>query len=128
MWVMNLVGAAPCQWFSPGSKTTRSPGLMTSIGPPSRWQSRRLREEGYVVEGVGEPVPSVAGLTVLGAGMAICALLALLSDDGDVIPSGYWFDGMFGDARETRPSEPRADCRCRRHLTLADAAVIPFIP
>jgi hypothetical protein len=49
-------------------------------------------------------------------------------DDGDVIPSGYWFDGTFGDARETRPSEPRADCRCRRHLTLADAAVIPFIP
>jgi molybdopterin/thiamine biosynthesis adenylyltransferase len=91
-------------------------------------ERRCLREEGYVVEGVGEPVPSVAGLTVLGAGMAICALLALLSDDGDVIPSGYWFDGMFGDARETQPTEPREDCRCRRQLALADAAVVPFIP
>jgi molybdopterin/thiamine biosynthesis adenylyltransferase len=91
-------------------------------------ERRQLREEGYVVEGVGEPVPSVAGLTVLGAGMGICALLAVLSDDGDVIPSGYWFDGMFGDARETQPAEPRADCRCRRQLALADAAVVPFIP
>ena len=32
------VGAAPCQWFSPGSKNTRSPGRISSIGPPSRWQ------------------------------------------------------------------------------------------
>jgi hypothetical protein len=101
-----------------------SPGADACLNLPAE-ERRRLREEGYVVEGVGEPVPSVAGLTVLGAGMAICALL---SPDGDVIPSGYWFDGMFGDAHETRPSEPRADCRCRRHLTLADAAVIPFIP
>ena len=36
--VMKRVGAAPCQWFSPGSKKTRSPGRMTSTGPPSRWQ------------------------------------------------------------------------------------------
>lgn len=43
--------------------------------------------------------------------MAICALLALLSDDGDVIPSRFWFDGMFRDARETQPAEPRPDCR-----------------
>src|SRR3954468_11439569 len=26
MWTMNRLGAAPCQWFSPGSKNTRSPG------------------------------------------------------------------------------------------------------
>jgi hypothetical protein len=32
------VRAAPCQWFSPGSKNTRSPGRISSIGPPSRWQ------------------------------------------------------------------------------------------
>ena len=32
-------GAARCQWFSAGSKKTRSPGPMTSIGPPSRWQT-----------------------------------------------------------------------------------------
>src|SRR4029077_9482297 len=34
--VMNRVGAAPCQWSSPGSKNTRSPGRITSIGPPRR--------------------------------------------------------------------------------------------
>jgi hypothetical protein len=34
---MNRLGAAPCQWFSPGSKKTRSPGRITSTGPPSRW-------------------------------------------------------------------------------------------
>jgi len=38
MCVMSRVGAAPCQWFSPGSKKTRSPGRITSTGPPSRWQ------------------------------------------------------------------------------------------
>src|SRR5439155_2371505 len=37
MCVMNRVGAAPCQWFSPGLKKTRSPGRNSSIGPPSRW-------------------------------------------------------------------------------------------
>ena len=32
---MNRVGVAPCQWFSPGSKKTQSPGRITSTGPPS---------------------------------------------------------------------------------------------
>ena len=73
-------------------------------------------------------MPSVVALTVLGAGMATCALLALISDDGDVIPSGYWFDGMFGDAREAEPKEPRADCRCLQQRALGDTAEIPFIP
>ncbi len=87
-----------------------------------------LRREGYVAAGVGEPVASVVALTVLGAGMATCSLLALMSDDGDVVASGYWFDGFFGDARETEPKEPRPDCRCRQHLGLGDRAMIPWIP
>ena len=36
MWTMKRFGAAPCQWFSPGWKKTRSPGRMVSTGPPSR--------------------------------------------------------------------------------------------
>ena len=28
------IGGAPCQWFSPGSKNTRSPGRIVSTGPP----------------------------------------------------------------------------------------------
>jgi hypothetical protein len=31
-------GAAPCQCSSAGSKKTRSPGRMISIGPPRLWQ------------------------------------------------------------------------------------------
>ena len=34
---MKRSGAAPCQCSSPGSKKTRSPGRMTSTGPPRRW-------------------------------------------------------------------------------------------
>jgi len=35
---MKRFGAAPCQCSSPGSKKTRSPGRISSIGPPRRWQ------------------------------------------------------------------------------------------
>src|SRR5438132_9748219 len=35
-WLMKRVGAAPCQCSSPGSKNTRSPGRITSIGAPRR--------------------------------------------------------------------------------------------
>src|SRR5207237_36224 len=34
MWLMAVVGVAPCQCFSPGGHDTTSPGRMTSIGPP----------------------------------------------------------------------------------------------
>src|SRR6476646_9803587 len=33
---MAVVGAAPCQCFSPGSNQTTSTGRISSIGPPSR--------------------------------------------------------------------------------------------
>jgi AraC-like DNA-binding protein len=36
MWVMAVVGAAPCQCFSPGGNQTTSPGRISSIGPPQR--------------------------------------------------------------------------------------------
>src|SRR5438552_13355847 len=34
--VIAVVGAAPCQCFSPGSNQTTSPGRISSIGPPQR--------------------------------------------------------------------------------------------
>src|SRR5687767_5235893 len=37
MWVIAVVGAAPCQCFSPGENQTTSPGRISSIGPPQRW-------------------------------------------------------------------------------------------
>src|SRR5580704_7907274 len=33
---MAVVGAAPCQCFSPGANQTTSPGRISSMGPPSR--------------------------------------------------------------------------------------------
>ena len=36
MWVMAVVGVAPCQCFSPGGNQTTSPGRISSTGPPSR--------------------------------------------------------------------------------------------
>src|SRR6478672_3450292 len=36
MCVMAVVGAAPCQCFSPGENQTTSPGRISSIGPPQR--------------------------------------------------------------------------------------------
>ena len=33
---MAVVGAAPCQCFSPGGNQTTSPGRISSIGPPQR--------------------------------------------------------------------------------------------
>ena len=36
MWLMAVVGVAPCQCFSPGSNQTTSPGRISSTDPPSR--------------------------------------------------------------------------------------------
>jgi hypothetical protein len=76
---------------------------------------------------VGEPVPSVVALTVLGAGLAACALLALLADGGRVAPAGYVIDGFLGDARETEPKAPVPGCRCREALGRGDAVAPPFV-
>ena len=91
-------------------------------------QRERLAREGYLVGGIGEPAPSVMALTALGAGLATCAVLAMLSGEGSVCPSGYWIDGLMGDSGETHPVEPNPGCRCRRHLGLGDIKRPPFLP
>lgn len=91
-------------------------------------QRRRLAHEGYLVGGVGAPAPSVMALTCMGAGLATCALLALLSDEGEVCPSGYWVDGLMGDSGETQPTEPVAACRCRSRIGSGDTSPPPFLP
>ena len=65
MWAMKRLGVAPCQWFSPGSKKTRSPGRMTSIGPPSRWQRPTpFGDEDRLAVRVGVPGGARAGREV----------------------------------------------------------------
>jgi molybdopterin/thiamine biosynthesis adenylyltransferase len=117
-----LTPERPCLWC----RNAISADVIHAENLP-REQREQLQRDGYLVGAVGEPVPSVISLTALGAGMATATLLALLSDESDVIPSGYVLDGMFGDAFETKPQEPRPDCRCQRHLGRGDAAAPPFI-
>jgi hypothetical protein len=54
--------------------------------------------------------------------------MALLSTEGDVCPSGYVVDGMFGDAIEATPVDPVAGCRCRQHLGMGDVCAPPLDP
>lgn len=89
-------------------------------------ERQRLVREGYSIGRVGEPEASVIALTVLGSGLATCAMLALLAEDGNVVSPGYLVDGFFGDAHKTKPEAPVSSCRCRINLGLGDTAAPPF--
>src|SRR5262249_34683175 len=106
-----LTPATPCLWC----RRRISADVIRAENLPAE-QRDRLVQEGYLVGGVGNPAPSVMALTALGAGLATSALLALLSREGDVCPSGYWVDGLMGDSSETQPTEPLATCRCRGRI------------
>ena len=118
-----LTPTTPCLWCR---KSISSDVIRAENLPPE--QRRKLVEEGYLVGGVGEPAPSVIALTVLGAGLATCALLALLSGEGDVCPAGYIVDGLMGDGFETRPTEPNPSCRCRTRIGVGDSDPPSLIP
>jgi hypothetical protein len=117
-----LTPSRPCLWCRSAidADTIRAENMPAD-------ERKRLEREGYVVGGVGEPVPSVVALTVLGSGMATCALLGLLSQEADVMPTGYVFDGLFGDAYEERMGEPQQDCRCRAQFAQGDVSPPPFL-
>ncbi len=117
-----LTPVTPCLWC----RRTINADTIRAENLPSE-ERERLTQEGYVVNGVDDPVPSVAALTVLASGMATCALLALLSQEGQVTPSGYWFDGLLGDALRTLPEEPVPNCRCRQNIGHGDNASPPFV-
>jgi hypothetical protein len=117
-----LAPARPCLWC----RGAISADVIRAENLPEE-ERQRLQAEGYIVGVPTGPVPSVIALTVLGAAMATCSLIGLLSDDGDIVPSGYVFDGMLGDAFETHPTEPKPDCRCRTQLGLGDTSPPPFV-
>jgi molybdopterin-synthase adenylyltransferase len=118
-----LTPVTPCLWCRGriSADVIRAENL-----PPD--QRDRLAREGYLIGGVGEPAPNVMALTALGAGLATCALLALLSSEGAVCPSGYWIDGLMGDSGELGPAEPVTACRCRSRLGVGDTQPPPFLP
>lgn len=117
-----LTPTTPCLWC----RNAISSDVIRAENLPLE-QRQRLVQEGYIVGGVGEPAPSVIALTVLGSGLATCALLALLTGEGDVCPSGYIIDGLMGDGLETQPTEPDPKCRCRTQIALGDTQPPPFI-
>lgn len=90
-------------------------------------QRQRLQREGYLVSGRDRPEPSVVALTMLGAGLITCALLALISRDGVDAPAGYLADGFFGDAHSLAPTEPVADCWCRQIAWQGDDAPLSWV-
>lgn len=117
-----LTPTAPCLWCR---KTIDGDTIRIENLPSN--EQEQLKREGYVAGGFGAPVPSVVALTVLGSGLATCAMLRLLSEEGEVAPYGYWVDGFFGDAGDTEPQGPKAGCWCRTHLGRGDSAPPPFI-
>jgi hypothetical protein len=124
-----VAAAAGRGW--PGRPSGPAPEVTTAgqhDSAPGLYDQRdRLVREGYLVGAADSPAPSVMALTALGAGLATCALLALLSREGDVCPSGYWVDGLMGDSSETQPAEPVASCRCRQRIGVGDSQPPPFM-
>src|SRR5579872_5858211 len=76
IWVIAVVGAAPCQCFSPGGIQRTSPGRISSIGPPQRRArpqpavTSRVCPSGWVCHAVRAPGSKVtlAPTTRAGAG------------------------------------------------------------
>jgi molybdopterin-synthase adenylyltransferase len=118
-----LTPVTPCLWCREAisSDVIRAENL-----PPE--QRDQLAAEGYLVDGFGEPAPSVVALTFTAAGLMTSALIALLSKEGEVAPAGYIVDGLLGYVQESRPTEPRDGCLCRSRLGMGDALPPPLLP
>ena len=117
-----LMPTAPCLWCR---KTIDGDVIRIENLPSS--EREQLKREGYVAGGFGTPVSSVIALTVLGSGLATCAMLRLLAEEGEVAPYGYWVDGFFGDAGNTEIQSPKDGCWCRLHLGQGDSAPPPLL-
>lgn len=117
-----LTPTTPCLWC----RGTISADIIRVENLPVL-ERERLEHEGYVIQGIGDPVPSVVALTVVGSGLATSALLTLLSEEGDVCPSSYWVDSFMGDSCIQKLNKPKIDCRCQKQLGLGDSAVLPFL-
>src|SRR4029453_14527304 len=65
IWVIAVVGVAPCQCFSLGSNQTTSPGRISSIAPPHRCAQPKpevtikVRPRGIVCQAVRAPGSNV---------------------------------------------------------------------
>ena len=118
-----LTPTTPCLWC----RGTINADVIRIENLPAH-EREHLKREGYIANSFGDSIPSVVALTALGGSLATSAVLALLSEEGDVIPIGYWIDGFLGDSHTSGPTQPKSNCRCRKQLGLGDYADPPFIP
>lgn len=117
-----LTPTTPCLWC----RRAISAEVIRAENLPDETRVK-LQAEGYIAGGIGEPAPSVVALTVLASSVATCALLVLLSEEGDVAPSGVIVDGFLGYTMETEPEDPVDECRCRQRLGMGDRCTPPFV-
>lgn len=96
----------PCLWCM--SVLSADEVRAENLEPEER---ERLKRDGYIT-GLGEAVPSVAALTVTGAGLMACALLGVLTEAPD-LPQRYRLDALQAALIEP-PVSRREGCICRR--------------
>lgn len=118
-----LTPTTPCLWC----RGTINPMTIRAENMPAE-QRDELVAEGYLPNSTNSPEPSVVALTVLGGALATCALLSLLSAEGEVAPSAYWIDGFMGDSYENELAVPRPDCKCRQQVAMGDKCSPRFVP
>ncbi len=118
-----LTPATPCLWC----RGAISPDAIREELLPAE-QREQLRREGYLVGAHGDAEPSVGALTMLGAGLMTCALLSLISPDGQDAPSSYVIDGFFGDAIPNGAPVKNTSCWCQAIARQGDNASLTFLP
>lgn len=112
----------PCLWC----RRTLSAERIRAENLP-RQERAKLAREGYLV-GIAEIEPSVAALTVFGAGMMASALLGILSSDSDLLWDTWLFDAFLGDAPTPKQLKIDPKCICQSRIGLADRAPLGFLP
>jgi hypothetical protein len=77
-------------------------------------QRAQLTAEGYLTGGQDGPVPSVAALTVTGAGCAASALLAMIAGAFDIAPLAVGIDVVTMESAPLPRQERDTQCVCSR--------------
>jgi molybdopterin-synthase adenylyltransferase len=103
------VPGGPCLWCW-GSLSAEE--VQAELLPDD--QRRALVRDGYIAGLPGAPAPSVASLTVMAAGAAASALLAIISGALDAAPLGMGIDAITLESAPLRRQAPDPDCVCAR--------------
>jgi hypothetical protein len=77
-------------------------------------QREGLEQEGYIAGRPGDPAPSLAALTVTGAGTATSALLGMLTGALEAAPLGVGLDALSLESVPFSRQEPDPACVCSR--------------